>query len=69
MTDAVGALVLGNNYKADPGAVPAQRRARERIAEYKRLMGDLEGAWQARSRPGFLPSDEELAERISAARG
>ncbi|HHW1921600.1 TPA: NAD-glutamate dehydrogenase GdhB [Pseudomonas aeruginosa] len=69
MTDAVGALVLGNNYKQTQALSLAQRRARERIAEYKRLMGDLEARGKLDRALEFLPSDEELAERISAGQG
>ncbi len=48
MTDAVGALVLGNNYKQTQALSLAERRARERLAEYKRLMaaaGSCRASW------------------------
>ncbi|HSX69374.1 MAG TPA: NAD-glutamate dehydrogenase domain-containing protein, partial [Pseudomonas sp.] len=44
MTDDVGNLVLGNNYKQTQALSLAERRARERLAEYKRLMAALEAA-------------------------
>ncbi|MCB2825711.1 NAD-glutamate dehydrogenase, partial [Listeria monocytogenes] len=61
MTDAVGALVLGTNYKQTQALSLAQRRARERMAEYKRRMGDLEARGKLDRALEFLPSDEELA--------
>src|SRR3990167_4446093 len=65
MTDAVGSLVLGNNYKQTQALSLAQRRARERIAEYKRLMAALEADGKLDRALEFLPSDEQLAERIA----
>jgi glutamate dehydrogenase (NAD) (EC 1.4.1.2) len=51
MTDEVAGLVLGNNYKQTQALSLAARRARERIAEYKRLMADLKAvaSWTAPS--------------------
>ncbi|MBX9712792.1 MAG: NAD-glutamate dehydrogenase, partial [Pseudomonadaceae bacterium] len=65
MTDAVGSLVLGNNYKQTQALSLAQRRARERIAEYKRLMAALEADGKLDRALEFLPSDEQLVERIA----
>ncbi|MGE8362148.1 NAD-glutamate dehydrogenase [Pseudomonas sp.] len=67
MTDAVGGLVLGNNYKQTQALSLAERRARERMGEYKRLMAALESAGKLDRALEFLPSDEELNER--AAKG
>ena len=69
MTDAVGSLVLGNNYKQTQALSLAQRRARERVAEYRRLIGDLESRGKLDRALEFLPSDEQLAERISSGQG
>ena len=65
----VGALVLGNNYKQTQALSLAARRARERIAEYKRLMADLEARGKLDRAIEFLPSEEQLAERLAAGQG
>ncbi|MET1080979.1 MAG: NAD-glutamate dehydrogenase [Pseudomonas sp.] len=69
MTDEVGNLVLGNNYKQTQALSLAQRRARERIGEYKRLIVALEAAGKLDRPMEFLPSDEQLAERIANGHG
>jgi glutamate dehydrogenase len=69
MTDEVAGLVLGNNYKQTQALSLAARRARERIAEYKRLMADLESRGKLDRAIEFLPSEEQLAERLAAGQG
>ncbi|MEE1883547.1 NAD-glutamate dehydrogenase [Pseudomonas soli] len=69
MTDEVAGLVLGNNYKQTQALSLAARRARERIAEYKRLMADLEARGKLDRTIEFLPSEEQLAERLAAGQG
>ncbi|MEB0077545.1 NAD-glutamate dehydrogenase [Pseudomonas sp. CCI3.2] len=69
MTDEVGHLVLGNNYKQTQALSLAARRAYERIAEYKRLMNDLEARGKLDRAIEFLPAEEQLAERIAAGHG
>ncbi|MDH0746739.1 NAD-glutamate dehydrogenase [Pseudomonas sp. GD03842] len=69
MTDDVGNLVLGNNYKQTQALSLAARRTYERISEYKRLMNDLESRGKLDRAIEFLPSEEELAERISKQKG
>ncbi|PYB73448.1 MULTISPECIES: NAD-glutamate dehydrogenase [Pseudomonas] len=69
MTDEVAGLVLGNNYKQTQALSLAARRARERIAEYKRLMADLEARGKLDRAIEFLPSEEQLAERLAAGQG
>ncbi|MER2298195.1 MAG: NAD-glutamate dehydrogenase domain-containing protein, partial [Pseudomonas sp.] len=69
MTEEVGSLVLGNNYKQTQALSLAARRARERIAEYKRLMADLESRGKLDRAIEFLPSEEQLAERLAAGHG
>ncbi|MFV3405180.1 MULTISPECIES: NAD-glutamate dehydrogenase [Pseudomonas] len=69
MTDEVASLVLGNNYKQTQALSLAARRARERIAEYKRLMADLEGRGKLDRAIEFLPTEEQLAERLAAGHG
>ncbi len=69
MTDAVGSLVLGNNYKQTQALSLAQRRARERIGEYKRLISALESSGKLDRAMEFLPNDEQLAERAANGHG
>jgi len=69
MTDAVSALVLGNNYKQTQALSLAERRARERVGEYKRLMNALESAGKLDRALEFLPSDDELTERANKGQG
>lgn len=69
MTDAVGSLVLGNNYKQTQALSLAERRARERLPEYKRLMAALEAAGKLDRALEFLPGDDELGERAASGRG
>ncbi|NWB48698.1 NAD-glutamate dehydrogenase [Pseudomonas gingeri] len=69
MTDEVGGLVLGNNYKQTQALSLAARRAVERIAEYKRLMSDLEARGKLDRAIEFLPSEEQLVERVAAGQG
>jgi glutamate dehydrogenase len=69
MTDAVSGLVLGNNYKQTQALSLAERRARERVGEYKRLMTALEAAGKLDRALEFLPSDDELNERAANGLG
>lgn len=69
MTDEVGGLVLGNNYKQTQALSLAARRALPRIAEYKRLMNDLEGRGKLDRAIEFLPSEEAINERIAEGHG
>jgi glutamate dehydrogenase len=69
MTEEVGNLVLGNNYKQTQALSLAARRAYERIAEYKRLMADLEARGKLDRVIEFLPSEEQLLERAAANQG
>jgi len=69
MTDEVANLVLGNNYKQTQALSIAARRANDRLAEYKRLIGDLESRGKLDRAIEFLPNEEQLAERASTGRG
>ena len=69
MTDDVSELVLGNNYKQTQALSLAERRARERVGEYKRLMSALESAGKLDRALEFLPSDDELNERANNGQG
>ena len=69
MTDEVGNLVLGNNYKQTQALSLAARRAYVRIAEYKRLMNDLESRGKLDRAIEFLPAEEAINERIAEGHG
>ncbi len=69
MTDEVGHLVLGNNYKQTQALSLAARRAYDRIAEYKRLMNDLEARGKLDRAIEFLPAEDQIVERVSAGHG
>ena len=69
MTDEVGNLVLGNNYKQTQALSLAARRAFVRIAEYKRLMNDLEGRGKLDRAIEFLPSEDAINERLAEGHG
>ena len=69
MTDEVGGLVLGNNYKQTQAISLAARKAYERIAEYKRLMSDLEARGKLDRAIEFLPTEEQLVERVASGHG
>ena len=69
MTDEVGSLVLGNNYKQTQALSLAARRAYERAAEYKRLMSDLESRGKLDRAIEYLPTEEQLVERAATGKG
>ena len=69
MTEDVGNLVLGNNYKQTQALSLAERGARERQSEYKRLMAALETSGKLDRALEFLPTDEELNERATKGQG
>jgi glutamate dehydrogenase len=63
MTEAVAELVLANNYRQVQAISIAEREARERSGEYRRLIGTLVDSGRLDRDLEFLPSDEELADR------
>ncbi|PTU74875.1 NAD-glutamate dehydrogenase [Pseudomonas mangrovi] len=69
MTDEVSTLVLANNYKQTQALSIAERRARERQGEYKRLIAALEASGGLDRALEFLPGDEALAERAANGHG
>jgi glutamate dehydrogenase len=69
MTEAVAGLVLANNYEQTQALSLAQRRARERWAEYRRLIADLESRGKLDRALEFLPSDEQMTERAASGHG
>ena len=69
MTDEVGELVVANNYMQTGALSLAEYRARTHLAEYQRLIVDLEGRGKLDRTLEFLPSDEVLAERAAREQG
>lgn len=63
MTDEVGDLVLRNNYMQVQAISIAERDARRRFSEYRRLINHMEEAGKLDRNLEFLPSDEALLER------
>lgn len=64
MTESVATLVLGNNYRQVQAISLTEREARDRSNEYRRLIGNLESSGRLDRELEFLPSDEEIAERL-----
>ncbi len=69
MTEAVAGLVLLDNYKQTQALSLAERRARERLGEYRRLIGALESSGRLDRALEFLPGDDALAERLIHGHG
>ncbi|MEM1402895.1 MAG: NAD-glutamate dehydrogenase [Pseudomonadota bacterium] len=69
MTDSVAELVLANNYRQVQAISIAEREARNRGGEYRRLITSLEDAGRLDRSLEFLPGDESLAERAAQGQG
>ena len=69
MTDQVADLVLMNNYRQTQAIALAHRDCQQRLDEYVRLMRDYESKGKLNRALEFLPDEEVLAERRSAAQG
>ena len=69
MTDAVGDLVLHDNYKQTQAISQANHRSAQRAGEYKRLIATLEAEGSLDRTLEFLPSDEVMAQRAAAGLG
>lgn len=65
MTDAVGALVLEDNYQQTQALSLAASRSASTFDEYIRFMQDLERTHLLRRDIEFLPSDKALSKRRS----
>ena len=63
MTDDVGELVLRNNYMQVQAISIAEREAKRRFTEYRRLMNHMEESGKLDRALEFLPSEEALLER------
>lgn len=64
MTEDVAALVLANNYRQVQAISLTEREARDRSGEYRRLIGALVDTGRLDRELEFLPSDEEITERL-----
>ncbi|MEQ3694045.1 MAG: NAD-glutamate dehydrogenase [Thalassolituus sp.] len=62
-TDAVGQLVLTNNYCQTQAIALAYRDCKERLEEYTRLMRDYEQQGKLNRALEFLPNEETLQDR------
>jgi glutamate dehydrogenase len=69
MTDEVAELVLANNRRQTRTLSLARLHAATRQSEYRRFIGLMEAEAGLDRKLEFLPSDEELAERVGAGRG
>ena len=65
MTEAVATLVLTTSYRQAQALSLAQRHARGRIGEFRRLMLDLESRGRLDRALEFLPADDELNARAA----
>lgn len=65
MTDDVAELVLLNNYRQTQAISLAQYQVFQRMGEYRRLINALEAEGRLKRQLEFIPSDDELNERVS----
>ena len=65
MTDQVAELVLDNNLRQTQAISLAMHRSQQQYAEYQRFMAWLEDRGKLDRELEFLPSDEQLNDRIS----
>ncbi|MDF1762674.1 MAG: NAD-glutamate dehydrogenase, partial [Oleibacter sp.] len=68
-TDAVGELVLANNYNQTQAIALAYRECRSRFEEYVRLMREYEVAGKLNRKLEFLPDEEALQTRRADNKG
>lgn len=65
MTENVAELVLDNNYEQTQAISIAEREVRKRTNEYRRLINHLESSGKLHRSLEFIPSDEEIVDRLS----
>jgi glutamate dehydrogenase len=65
MTDSVSELVLHNNVRQTQAISLAQHRSDQQHAEYQRFMTWLESSGKLDRELEFLPTDDQLSERIN----
>ncbi|GAA5316830.1 MAG: NAD-glutamate dehydrogenase GdhB [Candidatus Pelagadaptatus aseana] len=66
MTDTVAELVLDNNYKQTQAISLAESQVQSRAGEYRRFMNYMEETGHLDRELEFLPSDDDLLERLQA---
>jgi glutamate dehydrogenase len=69
MTDAVGELVLANNYKQTQAISLAQRQAAKTMSEYRRFISAMEASGKLSRSLEYIPEDDQLAERTAQGLG
>ncbi|MCL4126755.1 UNVERIFIED_CONTAM: hypothetical protein GTU68_062296 [Idotea baltica] len=69
MTDTISGLVLDNNYKQDQALSLAVRDARNHLDDYTSFIHSMESDGKLDRVLEFLPSDEELNERLMSKAG
>ncbi|MBN7797982.1 NAD-glutamate dehydrogenase [Parahaliea mediterranea] len=69
MTESVAELVLKNNYRQVQAISLAEFQALERSGEYQRYINYLEHSGRLNRELEFIPSDEELADRLVQGKG
>jgi glutamate dehydrogenase len=69
MTDAVGALVLRNNYLQSQAISQLEAESTRRVTELQQLVRALERSGDLNRALEFLPDDEAFAERRKQGRG
>ncbi len=69
MTDEVGKMVLNDNYAQIQSISIIEKRSHKMIKELMRFIHTLERSSRLNRELEFLPSDEELIERVSQGRG
>ena len=69
MTDAVAAKVLRNNYRQIQSISITEARSRHMVKEHARFINDLERSGKLDRSLEFLPTEEELIERLSQGKG
>ena len=68
MTDTVAELVLDNNYKQTQAISLAESQALSRAGEYRRLISYMEETGRLDRQLEFIPSDEDLLERLQCGK-
>jgi glutamate dehydrogenase len=65
MTDTVSEMVLKNNYYQTQSISLAEKEGLARNNEYRRLINSLESSGRLNRELEFIPTDEELVERVA----
>ncbi|MFT7491879.1 MAG: glutamate dehydrogenase [Pseudohongiellaceae bacterium] len=65
MTDTVAEMVLNNNYYQTQSISLAEKEGLARNNEYRRLINSLESSGRLSRKLEFIPSDDELVERVA----